>query len=344
MYSEKNKTFLRRIKFLIFILLFLFIPFYLDEYLLPEFHPDLSSLVPFEETPIEEAKVEEVKPVSPPKQKEIEEQPIARIETLPLPLSPIQAFSPAEEIDIFRIAQEIRNLRDRLSPGYEAKKFYIPPVEYKIKIKDLLIPAGMVTLGALASHTKDYRDFIPGVRSNPRNRETPFDDKAQLAVSPALFIFDVLGTEKHHPIDQFFLMAVSYGLTALPVRTIKNNYSASRPYGGNNSFPSGHTAVAFVGAHIIYKEFKDSNPWIAYSGYAMASVTAGARVIHDKHWVCDVVAGAGIAMLATELAYFIYFPVRNLLTNEINKLTDKYIILVPVVNPQTVGLHLSFRF
>jgi membrane-associated phospholipid phosphatase len=173
---------------------------------------------------------------------------------------------------------------------------------------------------------------------------TPFDDAFQLVPAPTLFLLDAIGKEKHHPVDQFFIMAISYGLTTLPVRYIKAHYDTPRPYGGNHSFPSGHTATAFVGAHIIYKEFKDSNPWIAYSCYALGSVTAGARVVHDKHWVCDVMAGAGIAMLATELAYIIYFPIRNLITDEINKIFDKYIILSPIIDSGTTGLSLSFQF
>ncbi|MDR1553921.1 MAG: hypothetical protein LBS69_10760 [Prevotellaceae bacterium] len=31
------------------------------------------------------------------------------------------------------------------------------------------------------------------------------------------------------------------------------------------SFPSGHTATAFAGAHILYKKYKDVSPWFAYT-------------------------------------------------------------------------------
>jgi hypothetical protein len=230
------------------------------------------------------------------------------------------------------------------SQYYKVRKFYIPPVEYKLNLKELIVPASLITLGALASHTDKYKDILPITRPNPRDRKTPFDDIAQLAVTPSLFIFDALGDEKHHPIDQFFVTALSYGIMVLPVRYIKDHYNSPRPYGGNHSFPSGHTATAFIGSHVIYKEFKDTNPWIAYSGYAMGAFVAGSRVAHDKHWVSDVMAGAGIAMLSTELAYWIYFPVRNLITNEANKLFGKYIILSPVIQTNTFGLNFSMTF
>ena len=64
------------------------------------------------------------------------------------------------------------------------------------------------------------------------------------------------------------------------------------------SFPSGHTSNAFLGAHMAYKEFKDSSPILAYSGYAIAAFVAGSRLYNNRHWVADVVAGAGFGILS----------------------------------------------
>jgi hypothetical protein len=271
------------------------------------------------------------------------------IAILPIKKSSIDLLSIQSEltqmIDTVKLSVQMERLAaGSFSQYYKVRRFYIPPVEYKLNPKDLIIPASLITIGALASHSDKFKDILPITRPNPHDRKTPVDDIAQIAVAPTLFIFDALGDEKHHPIDQFFITALSYGITVLPVRYIKNHYNSLRPYGGNHSFPSGHTATAFVGSHIIYKEFKDSNPWIAYSGYAMGAFVAGSRVAHDKHWVSDVMAGAGIAMLATELAYWIYFPVRNLITDEANKLFGNDIILSPIIQPNTLGLNFSMSF
>jgi hypothetical protein len=263
----------------------------------------------------------------------IEKEPIA-----PLPV-------PSEIVDNTDLAVQMKRLAAASFPQYyKVRRFYIPPVEYKLNLKELIVPASLITLGTLASHTDKYKDILPITRTNPRDRKTPVDDIAQLATTPSLFIFDALGDEKHHPIDQFFVTALSYGIMVLPVRYIKNHYYSPRPYGENHSFPSGHTATAFVGSHIIYKEFKDTNPLIACSGYAMGAFVAGARVAHDKHWVADIMAGAGIAMLSAELAYWIYFPVRNLITNGDNKLFGNYILLSPLIQTDTVGLNFSMTF
>ena len=223
------------------------------------------------------------------------------------------------------------------------KTFYIAPVEYNLNPKELIVPAGLITIGTIASLTENY-DIFNFSRSSNNPKSTPLDDILQYSTIPALFVFNLVAEEKHHPIDQFFLMALSYGITAVPVKLLKDNYEVLRPNGEAHSFPSGHTAKAFVGAHIIYKEFKDSNKIIAYSGYALGTATAVARIVHNKHWVADVLAGAGIAMLSTELAYLIYFPIRNWMTEKANQKFGENTVIAPIVSPDAVGLQLKIRF
>jgi hypothetical protein len=234
-------------------------------------------------------------------------------------------------------------LAEYLERDSVAKTFYIPPVEYKLNPKELIVPAGLITIGTIASLTENY-DIIRFSRSSNHPKSTPLDDILQYSTVPALFLFDLVAEEKHHPIDQIFLMALSYGITTVPVKLLKDNYEVLRPNGEPHSFPSGHTAKAFIGAHIIYKEFKDSNKIIAYSGYALGTVTAVARVVHNKHWVSDVLAGAGIAILSTELAYLIYFPVRNWITEKANRKFGENTVIAPIVSPDVMGLQLKIRF
>src|SRR5690606_18054357 len=90
-----------------------------------------------------------------------------------------------------------------------------------------------------------------------------------------------------------------------------------RPDGSNNlSFPSGHTATAFSSAQFLFREYKDTNFWLSISGYSFALFTGVYRTLNDKHWVNDVVAGAGFGILSTELAYWMYPKVNQLLTKK----------------------------
>ena len=107
---------------------------------------------------------------------------------------------------------------------------------------------------------------------------------------------------------------------------------------------TGHTANAFLGAHIAWKEFKDSSPVLAYSGYALATFVACSRLYNNRHWVADVVAGAGFGILSVELAYLTYFPIRNAIARKINMKGSDRLVVAPTLGPTGGGLYLSWKF
>lgn len=74
--------------------------------------------------------------------------------------------------------------------------------------------------------------------------------------------------------------------------------------------PSGHTSFAFMNAEVLYNEFKETSPWLAYSGYLFATGTGTMRVMNNAHFVSDVIVGAGIAMLITKVVYWLDLIVR----------------------------------
>lgn len=59
---------------------------------------------------------------------------------------------------------------------------------------------------------------------------------------------------------------------------------------GWQSFPSGHTMVAFSLAAAITEE--TGNPWIGGLAYGTAAMVGWSRVYDNRHWTSDVVAGA----------------------------------------------------
>lgn len=99
--------------------------------------------------------------------------------------------------------------------------------------------------------------------------------------------------------------AGAYGITAALVYGLKWTVKETRPDGSaRNSFPSGHTATAFAAATILHKEYGATvSPWISLGGYAVAGATAFMRTDNNYHWSGDVLMGAGIGIIATELAY-----------------------------------------
>ncbi|MDR1161875.1 MAG: phosphatase PAP2 family protein, partial [Tannerellaceae bacterium] len=171
------------------------------------------------------------------------------------------------------------------------------------------------------------------------------DDYLEWGMLGWVFVCDLAGKEKHSLADQFFLIALAEGLNAGMVQGLKKGISQTRPDGTRYSFPSGHTANAFLGAHVAFKELKDSSPVLACSGYAIAAFVAGTRVYKNRHWIADVAAGAGFGILSAELSYLIYFPIRNALVarNSRLKAADR-LVVAPMINQGGGGLCLLFRF
>ena len=115
---------------------------------------------------------------------------------------------------------------------------------------------------------------------------------------------------------------MSYGLMALLVNTIKYSAKEMRPDGTSaNAWPSGHTATAFVGATLLHKEYGlIRSPWFSVAGYGVATATGVMRVLNNRHWISDVLSGAGIGILSTELGYALcdlMFKGKGLLRNDI---------------------------
>ena len=97
-------------------------------------------------------------------------------------------------------------------------------------------------------------------------------------------------------------------------------------------FPSGHTTEAFAYAEFIQQEYKDVSPWYGAVGYAAATATGLLRIYNNKHWLSDVVAGAGIGMASTKLAYLLYRAIKRKSFNskKMNTMINITIVLTAV--------------
>lgn len=216
-------------------------------------------------------------------------------------------------------------------------------IEYKFKPTSLILPASLITVGAVGTAIDGMNDFHLFTRKDSV-KQIHIDDYLEWGMLGWVFVCDLIGKEKHNWVDQLCLVAIAEGFNAGMTRTLKYTVNEPRPDGRPYSFPSGHTANAFLGAHIAYKEFKDSSPWLAYSGYALATFVACSRLYNNRHWVADVVAGAGFGILSVELSYLVYFPIRNAIARKINLKKSDKLVIAPVLNEQGGGLYVSYSF
>ena len=102
----------------------------------------------------------------------------------------------------------------------------------------------------------------------------------------------------------FTFIVLSVVLTQLVVNGLKLTTGVLRPDATNYfSFPSGHTAAAFMAATLLYKEYGFKGYWVGLVAYAVAIVTGFTRILNNRHWLFDVIIGAALGILLTDLAF-----------------------------------------
>lgn len=152
--------------------------------------------------------------------------------------------------------------------------------------------------------------------------------------------------------------AFSVGLMATAVNSLKYSCRVMRPDGSSrNSFPSGHTATVFMTATMLHKEYGHCSPWYSIGAYTVATVTGVTRQLNNRHWMSDVMVGAGIGILATEFGYFLadlIFKNKGLNVPETQLVYDRYrrpsfisfelgLTIVPGSYMPYPGMHTEFK-
>ncbi|WP_289047402.1 phosphatase PAP2 family protein [uncultured Psychrobacter sp.] len=89
----------------------------------------------------------------------------------------------------------------------------------------------------------------------------------------------------------------SFATNVATTQVLKSVIDKERPNGRDeDSFPSGHTSMAFQGASFIHKRYGLEYSIPAYIG---AGFVAYSRVEADEHDVADVVAGAALGIASS---------------------------------------------
>lgn len=163
-----------------------------------------------------------------------------------------------------------------------------------------LIVGGLIMKGEDTHFRRLRNDYLPRF-----NRHV--DDYMQYAPAAIMLGMKVAGVESRSSWKRMLVSdAFSTAIMAGVVNTLKTTTQVERPDGSNrHSFPSGHTATAFMTATMLTKEYGHISPWIGIGAYSVASATGLMRMANNKHWLSDVMTGAGIGIMSTELGYFI---------------------------------------
>ena len=219
---------------------------------------------------------------------------VAQLALLP-PLAAAQSTVPADTTHKYEHPAGVSSTGKK--PFFKSKGF-----------RAAIVPAVLIGYGASTIYGSGLYSSYDAKRDIRRafgTYRSHIDDYLQWA--PYLEIPGVLlaGVDSRNDRLNLALVVVKSELIMLgSVYVVKTLSQIQRPDSSNHlSFPSGHTAQAFLAASIVHAEFRDKSQWYGVGAYALATSVAAFRMINNKHWESDVVAGAGFGILSAHVAY-----------------------------------------
>ena len=218
----------------------------------------------------------------------------------------------------------------------------------KFNYKQLLIPTVFITYGFVGLENKNlrlFKNFNDNSYFEYGNNRVDVDDVLQFIPATTALSLNFVGIKSKNSFkNKVIILATSTILMGITVKFIKTATNELRPDASTfNSFPSGHTANSFLGAELLYQEYKDQSFWYGISGYAVAASVGVLRMYHNRHWFTDVVAGAGIGILSTKMAYWLVPKINKLFSNS-KKTAINTTVLVPFYDGKTTGFGLISQF
>jgi hypothetical protein len=236
--------------------------------------------------------------------------------------------------------------KDSASEQHQINKIIFKMNNTKPGIKPLIIPGAFITYGFIALENDKLLALDNYIKNEIREDHPLFHTKIDnyLQYSPAVVVYglNAMGIKgKNNFRDRTMIYLLSNGIMGVTVQSLKSITKVQRPDGfGTNAFPSGHTATAFAAAEFLRQEYKEVSPWYGIAGYTAATSTAILRMYNNRHWFRDLLPGAGIGILSTRVAYWLYPAIKRKLFK--NKPMNT--IVLPCFNNGTGGITLVHNF
>ncbi|MEJ5960843.1 phosphatase PAP2 family protein [Pedobacter immunditicola] len=201
---------------------------------------------------------------------------------------------------------------------YSQKDAQVNPTIYKeltykpLKTNAIIIPMAFVVYGFSSPQVRQLHNLDVNTHTELQEDFPSFsfkgDDYLRYVPIAAVYGLDLAGVNsKHNFTDRTAMLLISTAMMGATTDLTKGATNRLRPNGANDhSFPSGHTAMAFMAAEFMHQEYKDESVWYTVIGYSAAIATGGLRLYNGAHWFSDVVAGAGYGILSTKITYWAY--------------------------------------
>lgn len=196
-----------------------------------------------------------------------------------------------------------------LAGDYSTRVKIFDDASVRFNPEKLILPIYLVGFGAYGlNHEGEMGKLNNAVKNSMaeiRNgRYCKIDDYIQYLPTISVFGLEYAGIKAKHTFsERLAITATSWIAMGLISTSIKYTVREMRPDNSSaNSFPSGHTATAFMGAELVRMEYGIIPGIIAYS---MAGAVGYLRMYNERHWLGDVIAGAGIGILSANIGYLL---------------------------------------
>lgn len=199
--------------------------------------------------------------------------------------------------------------------------------------KQLIVPGALITVGALGVGVKPFVKARKWINNEIGiHKCSPADEILTYAPLVCYAGLDFVGVRSRRPlVDRAIVGATSVIIYVAVANTLKYTVREPRPTGNElTSFPSGHTGTAFLGAELLRQEY---GPWIGLAGYTVATGVGVMRILNGRHWLNDVVAGAGIGILSARAGEWLLPFNRRWLG--LNRKRGEQLVVCPAYIPST---------
>ncbi|MDI9861901.1 phosphatase PAP2 family protein [Flectobacillus roseus] len=201
----------------------------------------------------------------------------------------------------------------------------------------ILIGTGMVFINnsTKAEQKEWHTKYLSSFRTHA-------DDYLQFTPQAAAMGLSLVGIKgKNTFVDKGGIIVLGTGIMLGTVFGLKKLTNITRPDdSSSDSFPSGHTANAFFGATVLATEYGDQSVWYTIGGYTVATATGTFRMLNNRHWLSDVLVGAGIGILSAKASYIIYPWIKKQIAPKL----PSNVSFVPVYNGYAVTGNLTIGF
>lgn len=219
------------------------------------------------------------------------------------------------------------------------------------KVKQIVAPIVPLAVGTIIISVGEVEDLDESLSDQVSSGRHTYYFDDYLQYSPAIIMYGLSAIKGVNPTHKFKQQTTILALAALTTYAVvqpgKYYISRKRPdSNAQDSFPSGHTATAFLCAEMLHQEFRDYSPWISILGYSLAAATGFMRVYNDRHYFGDVIAGAGAGILGARIAYWVAPRINQLLWGSATGYDDDHYsaTIAPCTFADSYGVNLSITF